>query len=402
MFEQKRFKEAQNGIMEVLATEPENIQCLILLVEIKIEKDEFDEALKIVDNAIGIQPDYDVLYYIKSRVLVNLEKTNEALSCINEAIRLDPYDADNHAFLGFIYNQKKQFEDALASANEALSIDGAHVFALNVRSTALLKLNRKNESFETIEGALYENPNNAFTHANYGWGLLEKGNSDKALMHFRESLKNDPNFEYAQSGMAEALKSKYLIYKWFLKYSFWISNQTSKNQWVFIIVFYFGTKFLRSLANSNTALSPFLMPIIVLLTLFAFSTWVITPLVNLLFRLNKYGKHLLTKQEIKSSNSVGVSVIVLIIGLLTMFFDDTIGASIAIFGFTMMLPLSNQFQKPRFFFFGYTLLMMVLGFGAVFLVVKDGELFNGISMLYLVSFIAYQWIANYFIINRNY
>ena len=30
-----------------------------------------------------------------------------------------------------------------------------------------------------------EDPNNSYTHANYGWGLLEKGNHKKALEHFK-------------------------------------------------------------------------------------------------------------------------------------------------------------------------------------------------------------------------
>ena len=85
---------------------------------------------------------------------------------------------------------RKKYEEALEIANEALEIDAENILALNTRSTSLLKLNRKEESFETIEGALREDPNNAYTHANFGWGLLEKGDHKKALEHFREALKN--------------------------------------------------------------------------------------------------------------------------------------------------------------------------------------------------------------------
>ncbi|MDP2161791.1 MAG: tetratricopeptide repeat protein, partial [Flavobacterium sp.] len=224
LFEQQRYKEAEKNIIEVLAIEPDNITCLNLLAEIKIQNEAYEEALQIINDAIGIAPDYDVLYYTKARILLAQDKIKLALEASKEALSLDPYDADNHALLGLIYNQNKKFEEALNCANEALEIDGSHILALNVRSTALLKLNRKEDSFSTIEGALSEDPNNAYTHANFGWGLLEKGETDKALEHFKESLKNNPNSEYAQSGMAEALKSKYLIYKWFLKYSFWMSN----------------------------------------------------------------------------------------------------------------------------------------------------------------------------------
>jgi tetratricopeptide (TPR) repeat protein len=401
LFEQQRYKEAEKNLLEVLAIEPDNISGLNLLAEIKIQNEEYDDALMIINNAIGIVPDYDVLYYTKARILLNQNKIKLALEASKEALSLDPYDPNNHALLGLILNHSKQFEDALNAANEALEIDGSHILALNVRSTALLKLNRKEDSFSTIEGALNEDPNNSYTHANFGWGLLEKGETDKALVHFKEALKNDPNSEFAQAGMAEALKSKYLIYKWFLKYSFWMSNLTSKNQWIFIIGFYLISRVLRSVSESNQALQPYLTPVIILLAIFAFSTWIIQPLSNLLFRLNKFGKHLLTSDEIKSSNLVGISLIILFLGLITMFLNVNFGTAITVFGFTMMIPLSRFFDKPTHFFLSYGIGLLVVGIIALFIVFISDELFNSFTIIYLVGFIAFQWLANYFSIKTN-
>lgn len=400
LFEQQRYKEAEKSIKEVLVLEPDNIIGLNLLAEIKIQNEEYNDALTIINNAIGIVPDYDVLYYTKARILLNQNKIKLALEASKEALSLDPYDANNHALLGLILNHSKQFEDALNAANEALEIDGSHILALNVRSTALLKLNRKEDSFSTIEGALNEDPNNSYTHANFGWGLLEKGETDKALVHFKEALKNDPNSEFAQAGMAEALKSKYLVYKWFLKYSFWMSNLTSKNQWIFIIGFYLISRVLRSVSDSNESLQPFLTPIIILLAIFAFSTWIMQPLSNLLFRLNKFGKHLLTTDEIKSSNLVGISIIVLLIGLVTMLFNVNFGAALSVFGFTLMIPLSRLFDKPTSFFFSYGIGMVIVGCIALFSVFMTNELFSLFSIIYLVAFIAFQWLSNYFSIKN--
>lgn len=401
LFEQQRYKEAEKNVMEVLAIEPDNMMCLNLLAEIKIQKEEYDSALTIINNAIGFVPDYDVLYHTKARILLNQNKIKLALEAAKEALTLDSYDANNHALVGLILNQNKQFEEALNAANEALEIDGSHVLALNVRSTALLKLNRKEDSFNTIEGALNEDPNNSYTHANFGWGLLEKGETDKALVHFKESLKNDPNSEFAQAGMSEALKSKYLVYKWFLKYSFWMSNLTSKNQWAFIIGFYISFRILRNISDSNEALQPYLIPVLVLLAIFAFSTWIMQPLSNLLFRLNKYGKHLLTRDEIRSSNLVGISIIVLFLGLITMLSHNNIGVALTVFGFTMMIPLSRIYDKPTYFFLFYGIGMLIIGMIALLLVFTRDELFNTFSVIYLVGFIAFQWLANYFSIKTN-
>lgn len=401
LFQQKRYAEAEKSILEVLAIEPGNIQCLLMLAEIKIDSDRIEEALSIVNDAIGLDPDFDPLYHTKARILLEKGQPDAALQVLSEALILDPYEPDYYALQGFILNTKKDFTAALEAANQALAIDASHILGLNVRSTALLKLNRKEDSFATIEEALEQDPNNANTHANYGWGLLEKGQNDKALVHFRESLKNNPNSDYAQAGMAEALKAKYFLYRWFLRYSFWMQNMTSKNQWVFIIGFYLSTKGLRALANTNQVLDTYLSPIIVLLAIFAFSTWVIGPLSNLLFRLNPYGKHLLTSTEIKCANWVGGSLLLLLIGLGILFLNMNLGTVLIAFGFSMMLPLGKLYAKPRLFFTSYAIGLALLGFASIAVVVATNELYSIFSTIYILAFIAFQWLSNFFIMRNN-
>ena len=133
---------------------------------------------------------------------------------------------------------------------------------------------------------------------------LKKENIKKHSEHFREALKLDPNFTYAQSGMLEALKANNIFYRLFLQYSFWMGNLTAKYQWGVIIGFYIGFRLIRALAASNENLRPYLTPIIILLALIMFSTWIITPVSNLFLRFNKYGKHLLGKQDKISANFV--------------------------------------------------------------------------------------------------
>lgn len=397
LFEQKRYKEAQNNIMEVLAVEPENIHCLIMLSEINIANGDYNKALELINQAIGIEPDFEVLFYVKSKILLFQEKLKEAETCIDEAIALNPFDSNSHALKANILLEKRNFDAALNSANKALEIDASNIFALNVRSTVLTKLNKSEESFKTIESALRDDPNNAYTHANYGWNLLEKGNKDKALEHFKESLKNDPNNAYAQSGMSEALKSKYLVYRWFLNYSFWMQNLTSKNQWIFILGFYFAQKILTAVAKQVSPLEPFVLPIVVAMAIFAFSTWVISPLANLLFRLNRYGKHLLTPEEKKSASYVGVSLFVFMTGLaLLIFIEKEICFSLMLVGFTMMLPLGRFYDKPSIFFKAYNFGLIALAILSIVTTTVSLNFLNGFTQIYFVGFIAFQWVANYF------
>ncbi len=404
LIQQKKYNEAEKILKDLLSGDANNIYYLSMLAEVYLQQDKFDIAGTITDNAIGISPDSPHLFYMKARIAIQQDKYDDAELHISQAINLDPFDADYFAMHGNIRLARKDYAEALKLADSALEIDPENLLALNTRSTALLKLNKKEESFSTIEGALREDPNNAYTHANYGWGLLEKGDHKKALEHFREALKNDPHFEYAQSGMIEALKAKNPLYRLFLQYSFWIGNLTSKYQWGVIVGFYIVVRILRIVAQANEGLQPFLIPLIIILSLLAFSTWVINPISNLFLRFNTYGNFLLDKNEKRNANFVGASLLILLTGL-TLYFvrKEELFLGVAVFGFAMMVPFSNMFSssKNKIVFLLYPVLMAAAGISALSIAFSTGELFNMMTSIFLIGFIAYQWLSNYLLIKEN-
>lgn len=404
LIQHKKFAEAEKILSDLLSEDSNNIHFLSLLAEVYLQQGRFDNANTIIDNAIGISPDVPYLFYIKSRIAIHEDNFRGAEKYINQAIELDAYDADYFALLANIKLVRKEFNAALETANLALEIDAENLLALNTRSTALNKLNRSKESFETIQGALREDPNNAFTHANFGWGLLEKGNHKKALEHFKESLMNDPTNTYGQAGMLEALKATNPFYRMFLKYSFWMGNLTAKYQWGVIIGFYVGFRVLRMIAANNEALKPYLFPLIVALSLIAFSTWVITPISNLFLRFNKYGQLLLDKKEKLSSSFVAISLGIFIVGLILYFaLSDEKMLTIAVFGFTMMLPLGSMLtpSKNKNALLVYTVVLAFVGLMAIGLTFSNGEMFNILSIVFILGFVGFQWLSNYMVIKEQ-
>ncbi|MEE9350262.1 MAG: tetratricopeptide repeat protein [Flavobacteriaceae bacterium] len=404
LIQHNRYIEAQKLMPQLLADNPNNSYVLALYSNILLQLNELERAIEVIDDAIGLAPDEDYNYYIKAVILLHKTDYDGAETNLKEAISLNPIVAGYYSYLGSIKLARKQFDEALKLADKALSLDPEDIDALNLRSSVLLKLNRDEESFETIEGALKEDPNNPDTHANYGWNLLEKGNPKKALIHFKEALKHNPNHQYAQNGMLEALKSKYLLYRWFLQYSFWIGKLTQKYQWGVVFGFYFGFKFIQKIADSNPSLMPVLLPIMIILGLMAFSTWVITPISNLFLRLNVYGRNLLDKKEILSSNFVGVSVLILFIGLIIYAITKNLNwLPIAFFGLVMMIPFSAMFAptKYRTGIFAYIGLMVLLGIIAIFTTFKTDSVVNVFSFAFIISVVAFQWLANFLFIRDS-
>lgn len=404
LMQQNRLNDAETMLKDLLREHPNNTTLLGMLAEVNLRQDKVALAHGIITSAIGLAPDQSHLYLVKAFIELKYDKYDVAEADLKHAIEYDPASDQAFALWANIKLVRKQYEDSLNLANKALEIDATNKLALNVRSTALLKLGRSEESSETIEGALSEDPHDAFTHATYGWNLLEKGSHNKALDHFREALRIDPNLRTAQEGMAEALKAKSFVYRMFLKYSFWLGKMSQNYQWGFIIGLYLAYRFIGWWADNSPEMQPFLYPLLVVLAIVAFSTWVINPISNLFLRLNPYGKHLLNKKEKMSSNFVGISFAIFILGLLLYLINsDMRFLPVAAFGFAMMLPLGVMFAptKQKNSLIYYTIAMCAVGIMSIMNTFQTGEIFSMYSTIFTIGFIGFQWVANFLIIRQS-
>lgn len=404
LMQHRRYDEAEKILQSSLSQLPNEPHVLALYAELSILQEKTDKAKLLIENAIGLAPEMGFLFYIKAKVHLEMEAYDEAENNLQMAIERAPYDDDNYALLASIKLVRKQYHTALELAEKALEINPQNIQGLNTRATALLKLDRKEASFQTIEGVLREDPNNAYTHMNYGWNLLEKGDHQKALIHFQEALKNNPNLEYAKAGMVEALKANNIFYRAFLKYAFWIGNLTKKYQWGVVIGFYAIFRVIKMIASQNQALLPILMPVLIFLSLIAFSTWILSPVGNLFLRLSKFGKHILTKEELISSTFVGISILVSIAGLIGYFVmkDDKL-LMVVVFGLTMMVPLGTMLTKTKVknIFVYSTAVVAFIGLGAIIIAFSTDNVFNQLTGIYLFTLFIYQWVVNYFQIEAS-
>ena len=404
LYQQGRYKEAEKICSGLIIQESSNIHLLAIYSDILRELGKLKEAEEMINTAIGLAPHVDVLHFNKGILFLKMDKYDEAEDSIQRAININPEKSTYFSMWAMIKLERKQFEKALELADKSLELDPEDIIGLNSRSSALLKLDKKDESVKTIEGALQEDPNNAFTHANYGWNMLEKGDHKKALVHFSEAMKLDPSISLARAGMIEALKARYIFYRFFLKYAFWMGNLSGGKQWAVIIGFYVLYRVLGRVAETNELLQVLINPLLILMALFAFSSWIIAPVSNLFLRLNKYGKHLLSKKEMMSSNFVGGSAALSLIGLiLYLVTADLKWAPVAVFGLTMMIPLSHLFSisKNKYLAWGYTGVLFLLGAFAIFITFETDIIFNKISMYYVYGLLGFQILTNYFLIRED-
>jgi tetratricopeptide (TPR) repeat protein len=416
LYEQSRFEMAEAEIRQSLAADPHDGFAHALLALCLAQRKQWNEATQEAQQGVHEAPDLPFTHYALASVWFDRNYLDEANRAIFEAIRLDPSDPDFQAMLAQIRFQQSRWQEALEAAERGLQIDGEHIGCTNLRAMALVKLGRKQEAGQSIEAALAKNPENSITHANQGWTWLEKGEPDKALEHFREALRLDPENEWARQGIVEALKARYFIYSLLLRYFLWMAKLPPNVQWGVIIGGYLANRALSSMSDHNPALAPWLWPFRIIYLIFVVLTWTADPLFNLVLRLNRFGRLALSRTQLIASNWVGACMIMalgsLALGIWQGVKSPFMVAAL-VFGL-LIIPMAGVFRCqegwPRAAMAGYTGLMAVAGgivIGLLFfenlrgsLPKEFGPILGGLISVFFIGAIASGWVANILIMQQ--
>lgn len=348
LFQQSRHDMAADELRQSLAVEPRDPYAHALLALCLARQEKFKEATEEAQQAVHLGPDYPFAFYALAKIWYERNYEKEALSAIHEALRLDSSETSYYALLAQIHLHEARWREALDAAERGLRLDAEDVDCTNLRAIALVKLGRKSEAGATIDAALRRNPDNAITHANQGWTLLEKGQPKQALEHFREALRLDPQNEWARRGIIEALKAQNVIYALMLRYFLFMAKFSRQGQWAILVGAYIGSQVLRALAAAKPAWEPWILPIRILYVVFALMTWIASPLFNLTLRLSRFGRMLLSREQIIASNCIGLVLLLALLSLaacLKYGFDSPWLIGALMFGL-LLLPVAGTFQCP--------------------------------------------------------
>lgn len=321
-----------------------------LLALCLLEREAFDEAQQEAEQAIHEAPDEAFGFYALTRVFMERRRLPEAERTIREAIGIDPTDPDYFGTLAAICQQQYRWDECLAAADEGLRWDPDHAACVNMRAIALVKLGRSDEAGQSIDSALQRNPDDAVTNANQGWTLLHQGEPRKAMEHFREALRLEPNLEWARLGIVESMKARNFIYRWMLAFFLKLNRFPPKVQLALMLGLMFGQQIIVRVFDAVPALKPFSGFVIAAYILFVWMTWTSSTLFNLVLRLDRFGRLVLSDSEKRASTFAGLCIVsglaVGIAGSLTTRDPSSSWLTGALF-LGLMLPVGHSFQEDR-------------------------------------------------------
>jgi tetratricopeptide (TPR) repeat protein len=399
LLQQSRYELAEQELRQLLAESPHDAQAHALLAVALSHQDKLDDAEAESGQAIVLAPDWAYSHFCRSLVMEQRRRFREAEQSAREAVRLDPGDADYRARLAMTLFTQGQWQATLDAAEEGLALDGDHAGCTQLRTMALTKLNRQSEAIATVDASLARDPDDALAHCNKGWALLHQSKPRPALEHFREALRIDPTFEYARMGMIEALKAKNPIYRVMLAYFLWMARLSPQARWGVILAGYFGSRILRTAADNSPALAPWVMPILVVYIAFVVLTWFAVPLFNLLLRLNRFGRHALSRDQRVGANWFGVCLLGALAGgawYMATGAAAAIASAVVALGLAMPVTTAYMCDKgwPRKAMLGIAAGMAAVGAIAISGAAMDAEWGFTAFSVFLLGVIASPWAAN--------
>ncbi|MBK9203268.1 MAG: tetratricopeptide repeat protein [Candidatus Obscuribacter sp.] len=216
LYTQKKYKLAIESYKEALKEEPENLDALRMLAMSLSLNQQDKDALREIKEAMRRAPADDEVIFTAGLIYYNANDHKKGEKLIKEALGKNPYNALAHLILSYIAEGKENWKLMREEAGKALEIEPNHEEALISLARAQRELGQIKEAKASLEAALLLNPNKAKTHAHLGRLLLHTGDPNGAREHLREALRLDPNNSEALEGFIESLRSKNILYYWFI------------------------------------------------------------------------------------------------------------------------------------------------------------------------------------------
>lgn len=168
---------------------------------------QYERALLRFDQAISVDPRYELAYKNKFSLLATLGRHAERLAGLQQALEALPHSADLTLLLVADLRANKQYDAALAYVDKLLGLKPELASAHNARGNLLLDLGRSTEAVQAYQSAISLRDRYARAHGNLGLAYFYSADYEKALMSFGHALELDPNLPGMRSNLASALQN---------------------------------------------------------------------------------------------------------------------------------------------------------------------------------------------------
>ncbi len=170
-----------------------NVETWVRLGGIYFDNKKYDEASKVMTEAIKSFPEDFRVNLILGLSLAQSNHNNEAKPYLKKAVELNPKDITALSAYGFTLSQLKENDEAIKYLNEALEVSPNDVNLLGTLGLIYDGKKDWNKCDSIYEKALEIDSTNALINNNYAYSLSERGiKLDKALKMAKIAINSEP------------------------------------------------------------------------------------------------------------------------------------------------------------------------------------------------------------------
>jgi len=158
---------AEVFLVKLLKIDPNHVEALQLLGLCKRQMSEFDEALKVFEKALTIEPSPENYGNI-SLAYSSLKQHDKAIEALNKAIELDPQQPLFYSNLAIQYHAIKDYPKAFECMNKALELDSNRGVLWNNLGCLHNEVGEFEKSLPCFEKAIKLDPGSPSNHVNLG------------------------------------------------------------------------------------------------------------------------------------------------------------------------------------------------------------------------------------------
>jgi len=164
---------------------------------------ELEEAETAIREALEIEPECAEAYILRGRVAQRRLEPEEALRLFEQAIEMDPGSAGPSAYneIGFVHLRARRFDEARQAFEDAIRIDGLNGAAHDGLANILLIEGDMEQAERELAVALRFDPAQPRALATLAWILDDKGEREQALKLCERALEISPKFPHAHNNL---------------------------------------------------------------------------------------------------------------------------------------------------------------------------------------------------------
>ena len=199
--------EAEHYVERALRVNPNSIGALAELAELKRDRNELPESIRLYREALALHDSNPALYLGLGDSLQRAGRYAEAEAAFVRVLELDPDSFEARYNLGVTYGQQQRTEDAMRYYEAALALRPEHpqaVSVLNNLANLYLARGEREAAVSRFEQAVAASPNHFESRFNLGVQYLQAGELERGIAMLEAAVALRPNHEAGNETLAMA------------------------------------------------------------------------------------------------------------------------------------------------------------------------------------------------------